>query len=80
MGEKMKFHPHPVRRLKEENKPSTGKSRTSYVSVTRACNKPGAGIVSWKLTCVMFILHVRLVAPLSQCCGMPSPIGTAKFL
>lgn len=78
MKEKMKFHPHPVRRSKEENKPSAGKSRTSYVSVTRACNKPGAGIVSWKLGNVMFIL--RLAALLSQYCGMPSPIGTATFL
>lgn len=52
--EKMKFHPHPVRRSKEENKLSAGKSRTSYVSVTRACNKPGAGIGSWKLDCNVY--------------------------
>jgi len=37
-GKKIKFHPHPGGRSKEENKSSAGKSRTSYVSVTCACN------------------------------------------
>lgn len=76
----MKFHPHPVRRSKEENKPFAGKSRTSYVSVTRACNKPGAGIVTWKLACYVYFARARLAVPLSQYYGMPSPIGTATFL
>lgn len=33
---------------------------TSYVSITCACNKPGAGIVSWKLVCNIYFARAPL--------------------
>jgi hypothetical protein len=38
------------------------------------------GIVTWKLACNVYFVRARLTTSLSQCCGMPSPIGIATFL